>query len=76
MRVIRVIIDRFEGDFAVCEKADRKMLNIKRALVPPEAKEGDALIIEGEVITINAAETNKRKNAVSKLFSELFKKKD
>ena len=73
---MRVIIDRFEGDFAVCEKEDRKMLNIKRAQVPVDAKEGDALIINGDTITIDTATTEKRKNAVNKLFSSLFQKKD
>jgi hypothetical protein len=73
---MRVIIDRFEGDFAVCEKADRTMLNVKRAQVPPDAKEGDALIIEGNTISIDSAETTKRKNIVSKLFSDLFQNND
>ena len=73
---MKVIIDRFEGDFAVCEKADRTMLNVKRAQVPPDAKEGDTLIIEGDTINIDAAETTRRKNIVSKLFSELFQNKD
>jgi hypothetical protein len=72
---MRVIIDRFEGDFAVCEKEDRKMMNIKRDRLPPDAKEGDALIIEGDMITIDHAETTRRKNIVSKLFSGLFEKK-
>ena len=73
---MRVIIDRFEGDFAVCEKADRTMLNVKRTQVPPEAKEGDTLIIDGDSIIIDPATTEKRKNAVNKLFSDLFQNKD
>jgi arginine deiminase len=73
---MRVIIDRFEGNFAVCEKEDRKMLNIKRNKLPADVKEGDVLIIEGDIISIDVAETTKRKNAVNKLFSSLFQKKD
>ena len=73
---MRVIIDRFEGDFAICEKEDRTMLNVKRTQVPVDAKEGDALIIEGNTISIDAAETTRRKNIVSKLFSDLFQNKD
>jgi hypothetical protein len=71
---MRVIIDRFENDFAVCEKHDRKMLNIKRDKLPPAAKEGDALIIDGDTITIDAPTTEKRQNAVNKLFNDIFKK--
>ena len=73
---MRVIIDRFEGDFAVCEKEDRTMLNIKRDKLPSDAKEGDALIINGDTITVDTTTTEKRKNAVNKLFSSLFQKKD
>jgi hypothetical protein len=73
---MRVIIDRFEGDFAVCEKADRTMLNVKRETLPPDAKEGDALIIEGDTISIDIANTEKRKNIVRKLFADLFQNKD
>ena len=73
---MRVFIDRFEGDFAVCEKADRTMFNVKRAQLPVEAKEGDALIIEGDTISIDIAETDRRKNIVRKLFSDLFQNKD
>jgi len=73
---MRVIIDRFEGDFAVCEKEDRTMLNIKREKLPPAAKEGDALIIERNTISIDASETTRRKNIVNKLFSDLFQNKD
>jgi hypothetical protein len=52
------------------------MLNVKRTQVPVDAKEGDALIIEGDTISIDAAETTRRKNIVSKLFSNLFQNKD
>ena len=40
---MKVIIDRFEGDFAVVE-CDGRMMNIPRALVGG-AKEGDAVMI-------------------------------
>ena len=73
---MRVIIDRFEGGFVVCEKEDRTMLNIKREKLPPDAIEGDALIIEGDTIIIDIANTEKRKNIVRKLFADLFQNKD
>jgi|WetSurMetagenome_2_1015567.scaffolds.fasta_scaffold142743_2 hypothetical protein len=60
---MKVIIDRFEGNMAVCEKPDRTMMNIPRTKLSPLAKEGDVLIIEGENIQIDAFETAKRKKA-------------
>jgi hypothetical protein len=69
---MKVTIDRFEGDFAVCEKHDRTMVNIKRSRLPAGAKEGDALIIESDTIRIEASETVKRKKAIDDLMNELW----
>jgi hypothetical protein len=57
---MRVIIDRFEGPYAVCEKEDKTMMDIKRINIPMNAKEGCVLKIEGDSITIDEEETKKR----------------
>jgi hypothetical protein len=39
------IIDRFEdNDLAVLETDDRKYIDVPRAHIPPEAREGDVLV--------------------------------
>ena len=45
---MKVIIDRFEGEYAVAELEDKSFINMDKRLLPPETVEGD--IIE---ITIN-----------------------
>ena len=70
---MRVIIDRFEGEYAVCEKDDRTMINIKKSRLPANAKEGDVLVITGDVIKFDTTETLKRKRESEKLIDELFK---
>lgn len=70
--LMQVIIDRFESFYAVCEKDDRTMINIKRNLIPPEAKEGDVLDIEDNEILINFIETEKRKRKFEELTKELW----
>lgn len=70
---MKVIVDRFEGDFAVCEKEDRRMINIERAMIPSEAKEGDVLIVDGGSITIDEAETEKRKRLIEELARDIWK---
>jgi hypothetical protein len=70
---MRVIIDRFEGDYAVCEREDRKMINIEKRRLPEGVKEGDALIINGDVIKIERQETNRKKEEIKKLMDELWK---
>ena len=66
---MKVVIDRFEGDFAVCEKDDRSILNINRRDVPIDAKEGDVLNIDGDIINIDNDETAKRKE-MARLLAE------
>jgi hypothetical protein len=70
---MKVIIDRFEGDFAVCEKPDRTMLNIPKDKLPADAKEGDVLIINGEDIRVNSSATASRKKTIEKLMNDLWK---
>ncbi|HEY5563494.1 MAG TPA: DUF3006 domain-containing protein, partial [Clostridiaceae bacterium] len=42
---IQVIIDRFEEGFAVCEREDRVMINIRKELLPEGAEEGQVILL-------------------------------
>lgn len=70
---MKVAIDRFEGNYAVCEKDDRTMLNIEIKNIPEAAKEGDVLNVEGDNITIDAEETATRKAEIEELSRNLWK---
>ncbi|MBW9153044.1 DUF3006 domain-containing protein [Clostridium estertheticum] len=67
-----VIIDRFEGNYAVCEKEDRTMIDIKKSGIPSIAKEGDVLCIDNDVIIIDIEKTKKRLNEIEKLTKGLW----
>ncbi|MBW9149054.1 DUF3006 domain-containing protein [Clostridium sp. CM028] len=69
---MKIIIDRFEGLYAVCEKEDRTMIDIKRITLPSQAKEGDVLIINNNTITIDINETEKRRKEIQKLTEYLW----
>ena len=43
---MRLIIDRVEGDFAVCETEDMSVINIPTAEIPFDVKEGNVLIFQ------------------------------
>lgn len=64
----KLIIDRFEGDFAVCETDDLEFVNIPIAALPCGAKEGDVF-----TISIDKSETDKRKEKIEGLMNSLFK---
>lgn len=65
---MQVIIDRFEGDFAVVELPDKQTVNIPKILVP-DANEGDVINI-----FIDADETDRRKAKIRSLMDDIFKK--
>jgi hypothetical protein len=70
---MKVTIDRFEDDYAVCEKPDRTMLNIPKERLPANAKEGDIVILEDNKIEIDSGETARRKRNIEKLMNDLWK---
>lgn len=70
----KIIIDRFEEKYAVCEKEDKTILNIPRYKVPLEAKEGDCLDIVDGFYVIMKEDTNGKKKNIKLLMNGLKKK--
>jgi predicted RNA-binding protein with TRAM domain len=64
--MVKVIIDRFEGDYAVAEMEDKTMVNIPKCLIP-ESQEGDIVRIE-----IDKDETEQRNKDIKKLMNDLW----
>jgi pyruvate kinase len=52
---MKLIIDRFDGDFAICEKEDRTALYLNRRELLIDAKEGDVLTIDDGNIKVETA---------------------
>ncbi|MFA5523435.1 MAG: DUF3006 domain-containing protein [Tissierellales bacterium] len=69
---MRLTVDRFEGEFVICEKEDGTMVDINRDLLPDEVKEGDVLLIDGDVITVDKESTLERKERIKKLMDDLW----
>ncbi|TCL63785.1 DUF3006 family protein [Hydrogenispora ethanolica] len=63
---MKVIIDRFEGEYALVELENREIAALSRQLVPG-AKEGD--VIE---IRIDPAARRKREAEIDQLMGEVF----
>lgn len=68
--LMQVIIDRFEGNFAVVELPDKRTANIDKQLIPSGAKEGTTLSID---IKIDKEATESRHKRISGLMNSLFK---
>ena len=62
------IIDRFEGDFAVVELPDGRMIDCPKVLLPDNAKEGSILNI-----VVDEAATDVKLQKVTERMNKLFK---
>lgn len=69
---MRLIVDRFEGNFAICEAEDKTMVNIDRSRLPLTVKEGDIVIETNTGFVIDKNETDKRRERISKLMKDLW----
>ncbi|NNU78757.1 DUF3006 domain-containing protein [Clostridium estertheticum] len=69
---MKVIINRLEGSYAVCEKEDKTMIDINSIDLPFEAKEGDVLVLDNNMITIDIEETEKRHRDIQVLTDDLW----
>lgn len=67
MYTLKIIIDRFEGEFAVVELEDKSFIDMPIELVPEGAKEGDILEIQ-----INHEETKTLKEEKDKKWLGLW----
>ena len=62
-----LIIDRFEGEFAVVETNDG-LINIPRIDLPADTREGDVL-----VMGVDKSGTAARKKSIERRMNKLFK---
>lgn len=71
----RLVVDRFEGKYAICQDENGGMFGIELNEIPKDAKEGSVIDIndDGE-ISVNSQETNKRIKRISEKTSKLFNK--
>jgi len=64
---MKVIIDRFEGDYVVVETPDKKIFNMPIQLTPEGSKEGSVISIE-----IDIAETEARREKIERLIKDVW----
>jgi Protein of unknown function (DUF3006) len=69
---MKYIIDRFEGDLAVCEAEDGKMVDIEKSRLPKNAEVGDVIVLENGHFRVDKKETDRRRKEIEDLMNELF----
>ncbi len=67
-----LVLDRFEGEYAVCELEDGTFLHIARHLIAPSAQEGDALDSWETMFVPNTEKTAATKQRIRTKVNALF----
>lgn len=69
----KYIVDRFEGNYAICEDENNIFVRINKSNLPSDIKEGDCLIMKdhGEFY-IDIDETKARIQDIRKKLNNLF----
>jgi hypothetical protein len=69
----KLIIDRYEGNYAICENEDKTTISIPKYKLPLDCKEGDCLLRDEEGMYQKDVETasNREKRLRDKM-SRLF----
>lgn len=62
-----LVIDRFEGDFAICEEAGGEIRDIPRDRIRGKATEGDVLCRKGGWYEVDRAATEARRKEIEDL---------
>ncbi len=66
------IIDRFEGDFAVAEDENGRLVNIKKSLLPSDCGEGSVLRYENGIYIKDTDEEARRRKRIYEKQQSLF----
>lgn len=71
---MKLIVDRLEGNLAVCETEDKKILNIPVSEFESRPADGDVIEYDNERAIVLKEETKRRKRAAEEFFRKLLKK--
>lgn len=68
-----LVIDRFEGNFAICENQDtQEMISIELEKLPNQAKEGDVLKFINNKYELDYDKKNEIQNRIKEKMKNLF----
>lgn len=70
---MKFTVESIEDNIARLENENNETVFVKCSLLPPETKEGDILIFDGEKYMVDTDATVKRRKAVYEKFDRLFR---
>lgn len=71
---MRLVIDRFEGVYAICEDENKNMVAVIKTNLPAEAKEGSVLKTAGKSIIVDHDEANHIRKRIKEKMDTMWDK--
>lgn len=69
---MKLIVDRFEGNLAICEKEDGSMISISKDILPMDVSVGDVLLKKNNEIYVDYKETINRKKHIEQITKNMW----
>ena len=66
------IVDRFEGNFVVCENEQKEMIKIEASILPKNLKEGMVIVFKNGKYIISKEKTKRRKELIKEKMKNLW----
>ena len=68
-----IIIDRFEGEYAVCEEESGSFRKLPKVFLPGGCREGDCLVLlPGGACQVDRAATAQRRQEIRRMLEDLY----
>ena len=71
---MKVIMDRWEGDLAVCRGEAGEMLDIPRSRMPSDAEPGVTLTVSEDSVSVDWADTHARRKRIAEKRRRLWRR--
>jgi S-adenosylmethionine:tRNA-ribosyltransferase-isomerase (queuine synthetase) len=68
----RLIVDRIEKCYAICENEAKEMVVLKLENLPEGVKEGDCLILNDDEFLVDKLESQNRRRVIEEKINHLF----
>lgn len=68
----RYVVDRIEGEIAVCENEDMTFVNINISALPEGIKSGDCITEEKGVYSFDEKATENKRREIDSLLNDIF----
>lgn len=69
---MRLVIDRFEGKYAVCELENGEFVDVPEEDIPQEAKEGDVITKTDNKYCVDKMATENKRKEIKHKMDRLF----